>query len=148
MDLEKYINPKLTCLLKTEEKEKVLLELINLICENEEIPNPEELEKSIFYREKLMSTGIGLGIGVPHVRIKGVKDLTVAVGICKKDIRNYETIDGIPVRIVVMIVAGEGQHKPYIKLLSLIVSKLKKKEIRENLIRAEDEKEIYNILSS
>ncbi len=148
MDLKKYIDKKLTFLLKTKEKEEVLIELINLICENKEIPDREELKKDIFHREKLMSTGIGLGIGVPHVRIKGIKDLIVAVGIGKQDILNYETIDGIPVRIVVMIVAGEGQHKPYIKFLSLIVSKLKKNKIREKLIKAKNEMEIYNILSS
>jgi nitrogen PTS system EIIA component len=148
LDLKKYIDKKLTFLLKTKEKEEVLIELINLICENKEIPDREELKKDIFHREKLMSTGIGLGIGVPHVRIKGIKDLIVAVGIGKQDILNYETIDGIPVRIVVMIVAGEGQHKPYIKFLSLIVSKLKKNKIREKLIKAKNEMEIYNILSS
>lgn len=148
MELKKYINKKLTCFLKAKEKEEVLLELINLICDNKEIPDREELKKAIFYREKLMSTGIGLGIGVPHVRIKGIEDLIVTVGIGKQDIANYETIDGIPVRIVVMIVAGEGQHKPYIKFLSLIVSKLKKSEIRKKLVKAKNEEEIYNILSS
>ena len=148
MDLEKYIDKKLTCFLKANVKKEVLLELINLICENKEVPDREELKKAIFHREKLMSTGIGLGIGVPHVRIKGIKDLMVAVGIGKKDIEHYETIDETPVRIVVMIVAGEGQHKSYIKFLSLIVSKLKKNKIRENLIKAKNEKEIYNILIS
>jgi PTS system nitrogen regulatory IIA component len=148
LDLEKYIDKKLTCFLKANVKKEVLLELINLICENKEVPDREELKKAIFHREKLMSTGIGLGIGVPHVRIKGIKDLMVAVGIGKKDIEHYETIDETPVRIVVMIVAGEGQHKSYIKFLSLIVSKLKKNKIRENLIKAKNEKEIYNILIS
>jgi mannitol/fructose-specific phosphotransferase system IIA component (Ntr-type) len=95
-----------------------------------------------------MSTGIGLGIGVPHIRIKGIKDLIVAVGVNKQGIANYETIDNIPVKIVVMIVAGEKEHKLYIKFLSLVVSKLKNNKIREKIIKAENEKEIYKILSS
>jgi len=148
LELKDYIDEELISLLKGKKKEKILLELIDSICKNKEIPDHKELKDAIFYREKLMSTGIGLGIAVPHVRIKGIKDLIVAVGISKQGITDYETIDGVPVKIVVMIVAGEKQHKLYIKFLSLIVSKLKDREIREQLIEAKNEKDIYRILNS
>jgi len=148
LKLKDYIDKKLISFLKSKTKEKVLLELIDSICMNRELGNRKEIKEAIFYREKLMSTGIGLGIGVPHVRIKGIKDLIVTVGISKQSITDYETIDDVPVKIVVMIVAGEGQHKSYIKFLSLIVSKLKNHGVREKLIEAKNEKEIYEILSS
>ncbi len=148
MELKDYIDKNLIFLLKVKKKEKILLKLIDSICQNREILDRKELKDAIFYREKLMSTGIGLGIGVPHVRIKGIKDLIVAVGICKQGITDYETIDGIPVKIVVMIVAGEEQHKLYIKFLSLIVSKLKDQTVREKLVEAKNEQEIYRILKS
>jgi PTS system nitrogen regulatory IIA component len=148
LKLKDYIDEKLNCLLKGENKETVLLELINLICKNKEIGNRQEIKEAIFYREKLMSTGIGLGIGVPHIRIKGIKELIVAVGIKKEGVAGYETIDNIPVKIVVMIVAGEKEHKLYIKFLSLVVSKLKNKEVREKIIKAKNEKELYDILIS
>jgi len=148
LELKDYIDKNLISLLKVKKKEKILLKLIDSICQNREIPDSKELKDAIFYREKLMSTGIGLGIGVPHVRIKGIKDLIVAVGICKQGITDYETIDGIPVKVVVMIVAGEKQHKAYIKFLSLIVSKLKDSTVRERLFEAKNEQEIYRILNS
>ena len=148
MELKDYIDEKLISLLKKKKKEKILLELIDSICQSEQIPDRKELKDAIFYREKLMSTGIGLGIGVPHVRMRGIKDLIVAVGICKQGITDYETIDGVPVKIVVMIVAGEKQHKLYIKFLSLVVSKLKDHTVREKLVEAKNEQEIYRILTS
>jgi len=148
LKLKDYIDEKLICLLKGKNKEKVLLELINLICQNKEIGNRQEIKEAIFYREKLMSTGIGLGIGVPHIRIKGIKELIVAVGIKKEGVAGYETIDNIPVKIVVMIVAGEKEHKLYIKFLSLVVSKFKDNEVREKIIKAKNEKELYEILIS
>jgi PTS system nitrogen regulatory IIA component len=148
LKLKDYIDEKLICLLKGKNKEKVLLELINLICQNKEIGNRQEIKEAIFYREKLMSTGIGLGIGVPHIRIKGIKELIVAVGIKKEGITGYETIDNIPVKIVVMIVAGEKEHKLYIKFLSLVVSRLKNNEVREKIFKAKNEKELYEILIS
>jgi mannitol/fructose-specific phosphotransferase system IIA component (Ntr-type) len=146
LKLKDYIDEKLICLLKGKNKEKVLLELINLICQNKEIGNKQEIKEAIFYREKLMSTGIGLGIGVPHIRIKGIKELIVAVGIKKEGVKGYETIDNIPVKIVVMIVAGEKEHKLYIKFLYIIVSNLKNNEVREKIIKAKNEKELYEIL--
>ncbi len=148
MELKDYIEEDLISLLKGKKKEKILLELIDNICKNKKLNNKEEIKKAILHREKLMSTGIGLGIGVPHIRIKGIKELIVAVGVNKEGIAHYETIDNIPVKIVVMIVAGEKEHKLYIKFLSLVVSKLKNNKIRKKIIKAENEKEIYKILSS
>jgi PTS system nitrogen regulatory IIA component len=148
LELKNYIDKSLIFLLKGKKKEKVLLEMINSICENKKLDNRKDIKKAIFYREGLMSTGIGLGIAVPHIRIKSVKEPIVAVGIQKAGILDYETIDGVPVKIVVLIIAGEGQHKEYIQILSLIVTKLKQSEVREKLIEAKSKKELYEILVS
>ena len=148
MELSNYIDKDLIFLLKEEKKKKVLLQMIDYICENKELNNKENINEAIFYRESLMSTGIGLGIAVPHVRIKGIKEPVVAVGIQREGIPDYETIDNIPVKIVVLIIAGEGQHKEYIRILSLIVTKLKQSEVREKLIEAKSKKELFEILIS
>ena len=148
MELKNYIDKDLISLLKHKKKKNVLLELINLVCENRKLENKEEIKKAIFHREDLMSTGIGLGIAVPHIRIKVIRKPIMAVGICKKGITDYETLDDVSVKIVVLIIAGEGQHKEYIQLLSLIVSKLKENEIRKSLIKAKAKKKIFEILIS
>ena len=148
MELKDYIDQKLISLLKGKRKEKVLLELIDLICKKKELSSRKEIKEAIFHREKLMSTGIGLRIAVPHARIKGVKELIMAVGVSSKGIPDYETIDDNPVKIVVLIIAGEKQHKAYIQVLSLIVSKLKDNEVREKIIKAKNRKELYEILNT
>ncbi len=148
MKLNNYIDGNLIFLLQENKKREVLLQMINAICENKKMNNKESVNEAIFYRESLMSTGIGLGIAVPHVRIKGIKEPVVAVGIQKEGIPDYETIDNIPVKIVVLIIAGEGQHKEYIQILSLVVTKLKQSEVRERLTEAKSKKEIYQILIS
>ena len=148
MELKDYIDRKLISLLKGKRKEKVLLELIDLICKKKELSSRKEIKEAIFHREELMSTGIGLGIAVPHARIKGVKELIMAVGVFPKGIHDYETIDDNPIKIVVLIIAGEKQHKAYIQVLSLIVSKLKDHEVRERIIKAKTGEELYEILST
>jgi PTS system nitrogen regulatory IIA component len=143
-----YIDGNLVFLLQENKKREVLLQMINSICENKRLNNKERVNEAIFYRESLMSTGIGLGIAVPHVRIKGIKEPIVAVGIQKDGIPDYETIDNIPVKIVFLIIAGEDQHKEYIQILSLVVTKLKQSEVRERLIEAKSKEELYQILIS
>ena len=146
MELEKALDPRLICILKGRTKEEVLLELIELLDKSGKVQDITRLRESIFYRERLMSTGIGLGIAVPHVRIEGVEEPIVAIGISHEGIPDYESIDDQIVKIVVMIVAGKDQHKIYIRLLSQIVTKLKSDRVIESLLSARDSGEIYNLL--
>jgi len=148
LDLKNYIDKDLIFLLKEKKKERVLFGMIDSICEIKNLENKKDIKNAILYRESLMSTGIGLGIAVPHVRIKGVKEPVVAVGIQREGIPDYVTIDDVPVKMVILIIAGEGQHKEYIQILSLVVTKLKQDDVREELIKAQNKKELYEILVS
>lgn len=97
-----------------------------------------ELEQAIFKREELMSTGIGFGVGVPHVRLTSVDDLVMALGIARSPLADYTSLDEIPVQIVCMVAAGSTQHPQYIRALSAISSRLKDEAVRAALIAATD----------
>ena len=147
MDLIDTIDINRICILKSDTKKGALLELIELISKMNLVEEPEALKEKIFYRESLMSTGIGLGIGVPHVRMEGIEKPFITIGISPKGIKDYEAIDGKLVKVIVMIVAGASQHKDYIKLLSQIVTILKHKDIiGEKFTKAKNPKEIYDII--
>lgn len=126
-------------------KEEILGELVELLARSGQIGSVEDLRERISHREQLMSTGIGLGIAVPHVRMEGVKRPTVALGISREGIPDYESIDDKPVRVVVMIAAGKDQHWEYIRLLSQIVSKFKVKGVVEDLTAAGSPDEVYDV---
>ena len=111
-----------------------------------QIKNSQELETEILKREELMSTAIGRGIAIPHVRLSSVTDLVMAVGICKSDIIDFQSIDDEPVRILFMIAAAYNQHAYYLQTLSFISTKLKNKELREKLLEVTEPVEAYNLL--
>ncbi len=111
------------------------------------VKDKKELVDALLYRERLMSTGIGLGVAVPHVRLPNVKSLSLAVGISRNDIIDYETLDNQPVRIIMMVVAGKGQHQDYIRLLGYLSSKLKNSHTRNRLITADSVDQIYHLLT-
>jgi PTS system nitrogen regulatory IIA component len=134
-------------LLDVDTKENALKALVEVLAESPLIKKKRDLEEAIFRREALMSTGIGFGIGVPHVRIGSVKDLVMAVGICRQPIADYESLDSEPIQIICMVAANKEQHAKYIRTLSAISSTLKSAETRKRLLHAETPAEAFTILT-
>jgi PTS system nitrogen regulatory IIA component len=146
VEFEKSINEQRVLILRGGTKREVLLELVDTVSKSANIRDVEQLKNAIFYREELMSTGIGLGIAVPHVRIPEIEEPITAVGVSHEGIKDYESLDDQLIRVIVMIVAGKEQHKRYIKLLAEITSKLKSDDVLKKLLKAENSEEIYRIL--
>ena len=120
------------------DKDKILRSLVDLLAESPFVHNREELLKGIFAREELMSTGIGFGIGIPHVRIDSVSDLVMAVAVCKQPISGYSSLDNEPVQIVCMLAARSDQHAKYIRTLSAVSNRLKAADVRQSIIESND----------
>jgi len=111
------------------------------VCEN-----TNELIKSLKEREEIMSTGIGFGIAIPHARLKAVKKMTFAIGISEKGI-DFDSMDGEPVHLVILVAAGEKQHKEYLRLMSNIMGILKNPDVKDRMIKSQSPEEILNAFS-
>ena len=111
-----------------------------------QVKNGQELTTEILKREELMSTAIGRGIAIPHVRLASVTDLVMAVGISRTDIIDFNTIDDTPVRLLFMIAAAYNQHSYYLQTLSFFSSRLKNQELRDGLLAVETPMDAYNLL--
>ncbi len=129
-------------------KRDALVELANNLSTAPQGKYKDELVTEILKREELMSTAIGRGIAIPHVRLSSVTDLVMSVGICKKNIIDSQSIDEIPVRILIMIAAAYNQHTYYLQTLSFFSSKLKEKDLRDKLLSASTSEEVYELLTS
>ncbi|HHE37602.1 MAG TPA: PTS sugar transporter subunit IIA [Candidatus Cloacimonetes bacterium] len=145
--ISEMIDEKKIIDIKSDDKKSALNELLEIICKDEKITDEKIFRKEIFKREKLMSTGIGYGIAIPHARHKTVKDFVIALG-RKKQGLEYESIDDKPVQLIFMIGASDNQDKDYIKVLSRLVLRLKNPEFVEKVLNAENSKEIYQIIKT
>ena len=145
MDLVNIIDRDCCGPLQAKTKTEVIIELADRLSGRADL-DIESLKKELFYREQLMSTGIGLGLAIPHVRFKGVKSPIVIAGVHSEGITDYESLDGEPVKIVIMIIVGEHQHKEHIRLLSMIVGQLKNADLKTALINSENSDSIYSLL--
>ncbi len=140
-----YIKKKNIVFLKSRKKKEALKELWEVISKTPKITDPNKFLKAILKREKIMSTGIGAGIGVPHVKHETVKDFVIGIGISKEGIK-YSALDGKPVNILIMIGAPAHKHEEYLKLLARIVLVLKDEKFRNKIINAKTTTEVYRLL--
>ncbi len=145
MDLKSYLTEDNVLVCDATSKAELLGELSALLAGSLGIKTDELLD-AVLRREKLMSTGVGNGLAVPHVRIDGIKRSSLAVAVCKQGVADYESMDKQPVYIVVLIAAPQGQHETYIRLLAAVADVLKDDETRQFVLDAETPAEVYGIL--
>ena len=129
----------------TQDKEEAIKDICQMLAAADTIIDGAGLEKAIFDRENIISTSIGLGIAIPHVRLKGVMGMTIAIGVVKEGV-DYKSFDDLPVNIIIMIAAPEGAHREYLSVLAKIALLLKNKSIRKSIFEAENPQKIYDVL--
>ncbi len=147
VQVKNILSPERIVFLNHQTKHDALVELAQNLATAPQIKDASELEKEILKREELMSTSMGRGLAIPHVRLNSVTDLVMSVGISKCDIMDFSSIDETPVRLLFMIAAAYNQHSYYLKTLSFFSSKLKEEGLRESLLKAETPMEVYNLLT-
>ncbi|MHC4342334.1 MAG: PTS sugar transporter subunit IIA [Planctomycetota bacterium] len=145
ISLESVIPPDRVVILTAANKDAAIEELAAVIATSSEVKEADELLGAIREREKIMSTGIGLGIAIPHAKIPSVTDFVVALGKSSQGIE-FNSLDGKPVHFVVMIAGPDDQQERYLQLLARITLKLKDSAVRRSLTEARSVEEILSSL--
>lgn len=143
---ENFLSPDRVVLLDYASKHDVLVMMSEVLAKAPQVKNSAELLDAILKREALMSTAVGRGIAIPHVRLSSVTDLVMAVGISKRDILDFDALDGNPVRLVFMIAAANNQHDYYLQTISHFSAKLRNEELKSSLLNSTDPAEVYALL--
>lgn len=146
VQVQNILSPDRIVFLNHSTKHDALVALSDILSTAPQVKNSQELSVEILKREELMSTAIGRGIAIPHVRLSSVTDLVMAVGISQTDIIDFQTIDDVPVRLLFMIAAAYNQHAYYLQTLSYFSTKLKNKDLREQLVSVSDPLAAYSLL--
>jgi len=129
---------------KSEHKDDVINELVDLLKGDERVNDLEEVRKCVFEREEKMSTGVGKGFAIPHGKTNYVTDILAAFGKSKTPIE-YNSLDGEPVHLLFLLIGKENLVAKHIKLLSRISRLMNNEEFRKKLIEAESKESILKI---
>lgn len=81
--------------LQSTNKMDVINELITILDVDGKLSDKEQYKKAVLHRETEFSTGIGMGIAIPHAKDASVKEATLTLGISKQGL-DYESLDGTP----------------------------------------------------
>ncbi|MCI7114951.1 MAG: PTS sugar transporter subunit IIA [Treponema porcinum] len=148
VQVKNILSPDRVVFITQSAKRDALTELANVLANAPQVKRGDELLSEILKREELMSTAVGRGIAIPHVRLSSVTDLVMAVGVCRTPISDFQTVDDKPVNLLIMIAAAYNQHTYYLQTISYFSAKLKSQELRDAISNAATEKEVYDLLCS
>src|SRR3989338_3755097 len=148
MQIMDFLNPKtISTDLEATDKKGIIKELLDLLIKAGEIntKDKDKLLDVIMEREALGSTGIGLGVGIPHGKCECIKNLTASFGISKKGI-NFDSLDGEPAYIFFLLLAPQDTAGPHLKALARISRLLKERYFRDALKKSVELKEVLKII--
>ncbi len=105
----------------------------------------KELVRVLIERERLGSTGIGKGIGIPHGKLKELESLILGFGLSRKGV-DFDAMDGKPTHIFFLLLTPENSTDLHLKLLARISKILKGESFTEKILQAADKEEVINLI--
>ncbi|MCX7725317.1 MAG: PTS sugar transporter subunit IIA [Chitinispirillaceae bacterium] len=130
-----------------ESKERAIAYAVELLVNNHNLKNGNKLLLNLLEREKLGSTGIGDGIGIPHTFCEDIHKTLMAVLKLTKPIEYYSP-DGKPVDIIFCIVGPKNYDSQHLRLLSKLARILRSSELRDSLHQAHSSLELWELIVS
>ncbi|MBI9085972.1 MAG: PTS sugar transporter subunit IIA [Desulfobacterales bacterium] len=131
--------------LKSVDKKGILEELVAPVAIMSGI-GAEELVRVLMERERLGSTGIGGGIGIPHGKLKALDTMFLGFGLSPRGV-DFDSMDGRPTHIFFLLVTPENSTGLHLKLLARISRILKNDLFKEKLMAAADRDAIHAVIT-
>ena len=144
VDISEVLKPELMKFdMEAREKRQAILELAQLMWEHGYVEDLQGLVDATMAREAEYSTGIGMGVGIPHAKSSLVEQPVVAFGKSSEGIE-FDSFDGEPVYLVFLIAVPEKSDKEHLNILSMLSRALMHEEVREALMGASTPEEVVN----
>jgi PTS system fructose-specific IIC component/PTS system nitrogen regulatory IIA component len=131
--------------LEAEDKDEVFEELVDVLVRGYSISNRDEILACIREREAKMSTGIKTGIALPHGKVEGITGICGAIGISENGI-DYDSLDGEPVRLVILLVSGPETTELHLKTLKKIAKLLENHAFYDDIRNSGSAEKAFSIL--
>lgn len=128
-------------------KTEALNQCIDLMAKSGKIADVEKYRKGVFAREEEGTTGIGMGIAIPHCKSDAVTKAGLAAMVVKDGV-DFESLDGTPAKIIFLIAAPNTEDNVHLQVLSKLSVMLMDEQFTNSLINAGSVDEFLNIIDS
>jgi len=132
--------------LDVNDKDEALRRMIDVLAASGKVSDVEQLRRVIVEREKLMSTGIGHGVALPHGKTNVVETSLAALATLRTPI-HFDSLDDKPVSIIIMLVGTEGNVGVHLRLLSRISRMVGSDAFRSSLLAAKSVDDVLALLA-
>lgn len=148
MLLSELIQPDLIKLgMEAHNKWDAIEELIDHLITAHELrmTNRQEVLDAVFARERSLSTGLEHSLAVPHGAVDCVSDILAGIGISDDGIP-FESLDGKPARLVVLLIIPKGAFQRHVRTLAGIARLARNQDLRERILDAKSEDDVMNVI--
>jgi mannitol/fructose-specific phosphotransferase system IIA component (Ntr-type) len=150
MRLSELLSPSQILLdLKAGERWLSIVELVDALVERGKLPPElrEEVLAALKAREDQVSTGIGYGVAIPHAFSEKLDRVVAVFGRSRNGI-DFEALDDLPVRFVILFLVPQRNYGMHLHTLSAIAKLFTNSEVRRRLAEAEKRSEVIAILEA
>lgn len=119
--------------LEASSRDEVLKQMVDCAALTGGVADKNEFYQAILHREKVVSTGIGMGVALPHAKLASCPHFFIVIGILKKAVE-WGALDHMPVRLVFLIGGPDDQQTEYLQLLYHLTHAIKSEERKKQLL--------------
>ena len=127
-------------------KDALLEELVEVLRDAGAVADAEGVLRAVRERERVLSTGVGSGVAIPHGKSEGVAELAMAAGVVPQPV-DFDALDGEPVSLLFLLVGPDSAAGQHVKALSRISRLVRRDAFRERLSAARDPEEFVALVA-
>jgi PTS system nitrogen regulatory IIA component len=131
--------------LRATTKREAIAELVGLLEGGHSVESQGEILDRVMRREAMMSTGIGNGVAIPHGKARSVDRMLAACAVAPTGIE-FESVDGEPARLFILLVSPESVGAVHVRVLANISRLLKEESVRQEIVDADNPAELLAAL--
>lgn len=147
MDLSKMVDERLVKFnFEVDSKEDAITKVATLMAQAEKVSDLDKYIEGVFEREKEFSTGIGMGVAIPHCKSDVVNEAAFTLVKLKNEIE-WGSLDDKPVSYIIMLAAPNSADNVHLKMLSQLATNLMDDDFRKGLLEATSIEEIKKVFT-
>lgn len=144
--ISKYMDPSLVTFLDVRSREEALNAMVELIDCAGKLHDRDSFFAAIAEREKIVSTGIGMGVAIPHAKLSSYNDFFIAIGVLQRGV-DWKALDHAPVRLIFMIGGPDDRQTEYLQILSTLTFEIKEEETRKKILTLNSKEAIIQLFN-
>ncbi|OHD06595.1 MAG: hypothetical protein A2086_06645 [Spirochaetes bacterium GWD1_27_9] len=131
--------------IESEDKEELFEEMVNFLIDAEKLDIREEILTGLKKREAKMTTGIAPHIALPHTHIANIEGTMGVLGVSQAGI-DYDSLDGQPVHLVMMLIGKDTEPEGHLKVLRNVAMLMSNPDFYPSLIKCKTPAELHNTI--